>query len=385
MQYGPAEPAGIAGVGIGIGKQAGAESAQTRERRRSRTFERGLVLAEQEIEATHVRPLCQRLGDRSPDALSTLVLAGSLRQIGRKRGRRMSFEAGFDKGDQVPFRSAFVVRRDQRRQGFGQKARVLLAYPLQGETCVPIAAGFEFDPAAEQRRADAVTFIAQSIFQQRQRELGITDVPGLLSQLTLVLGEIAIEPTLTTLSEQTRRSGSGDPIALTLLEPQLDLERRGAESVFAPDEWRQEAFRAVQQTCREKVPGQFELDPGPALLVQSRTCQQPLVQGDGSVALTTAPQQRSEREVGLERPILALKTGDQRIDFVIGIFVEQVVQATHRVVRTPPREQASQETQQATPGKKPEQQCEQKQNPQEGKACGGIAHALNRCRAIASP
>jgi len=142
--------------------------------------------------------------------------------------------------------------------------------------------------------------------------------------------------------EQRTARGSGVAGALQLLERLLGaVEDAGLEVVLAELEQRRQLL----------------------LLAQADPLEQVLVHADGAVVLAAAAEQAAEREMQFDRLRVDLDHLDERLDRLVGLLVEEEVEALE--VRARQRARLLQQMADVDPRRHPAEAEEQRQQPQQ--------------------
>src|SRR3546814_1145604 len=92
---------------------------------------------------------------------------------------------------------------------------------------------------------------------------------------------------------------------------------------------------AVEQARSHVVLAQRQQRLHLLLVAQVRALHQPLVQADRAVDLATPAEKMPQRNLGLEGVLVQLRDVQEQLDRLVGLFVEQVVQAAEIGRRQP--------------------------------------------------
>src|SRR3954466_1310091 len=275
---------------------------------------------EQAVEAEERRIALELLAHQPVGLLGAFRVEGLLEHGVEKVERRVALEVAGEERQAFLGASAFAVGLEQALRHEGEVRRVLRFDTLPVlHRLVQVALAF-LEIAEQQARAHAL-----AVRVQRRLEVAARRIRPRLrgfggGQLAVVLGEVA-----RVRLHQLGHLDGAVPILLLLVDLEEVAPRRGG--LRAVLELPERLFGAVEDSGLEVVLAELGERDQLLLRAEARSVEEVLVHADRTVVLPAPAEQAAEREVQLDRLGVDLHHLDERLDRLVGLLVQQEVEA----------------------------------------------------------
>ena len=214
----------------------------------------------------------------------------------------------------------------QPADGLGQKVRILLLHALKRTNRPFMLTAIGMDVRLDQACAHARGMHVARLLDMLQRAIEVTLVAVSAGLFAAVVGDDPTQLVPRRLFEPPRARDRLRPVLLLLVDVD-ELAQRLDAIVCILGKLAEEILGAVEQTRAHVVLSELEQRLGTLRDVQRLSGDEILVDADGTVDVTAAAVQVSEREMRLHRLAVDLDELDEDFNCLVRLLVEEIVDA----------------------------------------------------------